>query len=118
MKKIILLICLIAPLFTYSQNWQTNNIDINTIKNATIKLTERKYLLKELEIKDSIIIDKDEYINIQNKEINNYKYLLKTSYSENENLTKSIESVKKRNKIIYYVGGAAVIGVIVGLICK
>lgn len=75
-------------------------VPIKNIKIANIKLTERKYLIKELFVKDSILNLKDYYIQIQESEIDNYKKYIQNLESLNNNLNTKVDNYK-RNFTIY-----------------
>lgn len=67
-------------------------VDIKSIKSANIKMIERKYLLEELVVKDSIIFSYKNLLDVQNKEIKDYEKNYKKIYNYNEQLlNKNIE---------------------------
>ena len=70
-------------------------IPIKNIRNANVKLIERKYLIQELNVKDSIIDLKNKYINIQINEINDYKSYISDVENINEKLNKKLKKYKK-----------------------
>lgn len=70
-------------------------VPIKNIKIANIKLVERKYILKELNIKDSILNLKNDYIKIQESEINNYKTYINNIESLNSNLNTKVNNYKR-----------------------
>lgn len=70
-------------------------IPIKNIRNANVKLIERKYLIKEIEVKDSIIDLKNKYIDFQVNEINSYTNYINDVENINEKLNKQLKRYKK-----------------------
>ena len=83
-------------------------IDIDAIKSANIKLIERKYLLEELVVKDSIILSYKELNDIQNKEIEDYKRKYTNICQFNEHLTK--ENIKVNKNVNTFKTSTVVLG--------
>ena len=70
-------------------------ISIKNIRNANVKLIERKYLIKELEVKDSIIDLKNKYIDFQVNEIDSYTTYINNVENINEELSKKLKKYQK-----------------------
>ena len=83
-------------------------VDIDVIKLANIKLIERKYLLEELVVKDSIIFAYKELNDVQNKELNDYKRKYNTIYEFNEYLAK--ENIKVNKDVNKFKTSTVVLG--------
>lgn len=96
----------------------TVTINIDYIRLANAKMIERSHLLRITNEQDSIIIMKDKYINEQQKVITDFQKRVNSANKLNEAIKKDLEKQKTKNKIIGYGAGAAVIGLIIGLIAK
>lgn len=93
-------------------------IPISYIRNANVKLTERLYLLEINKQQDSIILSYNDYINNQNIIINDFQNRLANTDRLNKEMEKDIKKYKNTMTIIGCAAGAALIGLIVGLIIK
>lgn len=93
-------------------------INIGYIHLANAKMIERSYLLRITNEQDSVIIMKDKYINEQQKIITDFQKRITDANKLNEAVKKDLEKQKTKNKIIGYGAGAAVVGLIIGLIAK
>lgn len=96
----------------------TVTINIGYIRLANAKMIERNYLIRITNEQDSIIIMKDKYINEQQKVITDFQKRIADANKLNEAVKKDLEKQKTKNKIIGYGAGAAVAGLIIGLIAK
>lgn len=93
-------------------------VPIVLIKKANAKMIERNYLLLITNGQDSIIAMKDKYINEQQKIITDFQKRVDTAVKFNESVKKDLEKQKAKNKIIGYGAGAAILGLIIGIIAK
>ena len=93
-------------------------VDINLIKLANAKMIERNYLIVIANQQDSIINMKDKYINEQQKIIADFKKRVIDANKLNENIKKDLDKQKRKNKIIGYTAGTAILGVVIGIITK
>ena len=93
-------------------------INIGYIRLANAKMIERNYLLHITDEQDSIIIMKDKYINEQQKVITDFQKRVDSANKLNEAIKKDLEKQKTKNKIIGCGAGAAIVGLIIGLISK
>lgn len=96
----------------------TVTINIGYIRLANAKMIERSYLLRIIDEQDSVIIMKDKYINEQQKVITDFQKRVDSANKLNEAVKKDLEKQKTKNKIIGCGAGAAIIGLIIGLISK
>lgn len=96
----------------------TITISIDYIRLANAKMIERNYLLNITNEQDSIIFMKDKYINEQTKIITDFQKRVSDANKINEAVRKDLEKQKRKTKIIGWFAGAAIIGVIVGIIAK
>lgn len=93
-------------------------IDINYIRIANAKMIERNYLIDITNQQDSIIDMKDKYINEQQKIIADFKKRVTDANKLNEVIKNDLDKQKRKNKIIGYTAGAAILGVVIGIITK
>lgn len=93
-------------------------VPVVLIKKANAKMIERNYLICITNEQDSIIYMKDRYINEQQKIITDFQKRVDATVKLNEAVKKDLEKQKTKNKIIGYGAGAAVVGLIIGLIAK
>lgn len=93
-------------------------IPIYLIKQANVKMIERLYLIKINNQQDSIINMKDKYINEQQRIITDFQKRVNDTNKLNESIKKDLEKQRKRNKIITYGAGGAILGLIISLIAK
>lgn len=93
-------------------------IPIYLIKQANVKMIERLYLIKINNQQDSIINMKDKYINEQQRIITDFQKRVNDTNKLNESIKKDLDKQKKRNKIITYSAGGAILGLIISLIAK
>lgn len=94
------------------------DVPVILIKKANAKMIKRNYLLYITNEQDSIIRMKDKYINEQQKVITDFQKRVDSANKLNEAVKKDLEKQKTKNKIIGYGAGAAVVGLIIGLIAK
>lgn len=132
MKKLLILIMLLISIRSYSSNINDSvpstggvlksdtavTINIGYIRLANAKMIERSYLLRITDEQDSVIIMKDKYINEQQKVITDFQKRVDSANKLNEAIKKDLEKQKTKNKIIGYGAGAAIVGLIIGLISK
>lgn len=93
-------------------------IPIYLIKQANVKMIERLYLIKINNQQDSIINMKDKYINEQQHIITDFQKRVNDTNKLNESIKKDLDKQRKRNKIITYSAGGAILGLIISLIAK
>ena len=93
-------------------------INIDYIRLANAKMIERNYLIRITNEQDSIIVMKNKYINEQQKIITDFQKRVDSVNKLNETIKKDLEKHKNRNKIIGFSAGAAVLGLIIGIIVK
>lgn len=93
-------------------------INIGYIRQANAKMIERNYLLLITNEQDSIINMKDKYINEQQKIIVDFQKRVNDTNKLNETIKKDLDKQRSKNKIISYSAGAAIIGLIIGIITK
>lgn len=98
-------------------------VDINTIKEATIKLNERLYLLDIVNLQNQTIEDYNNIINQQDKyilhlNVNNYE--LKEKYKNvldiNNNINKRLENQKKWTTVFGCSTAILVAGIVASLV--
>ena len=127
---------MILLLLSASKSWSTNNNDtiplrgdfhtdstyaiipINFIKKANIKLIERKYFIKEINVKDSIISLQNELILQQTKDINIYKLHIDESYKINADINEQLIKYKKRINLYNNIGIGGATAILLYLILK
>ncbi len=93
-------------------------VSVFFVKRANAKMIERKYLIKNNNLKDSIIDMKDRYINEQQSIITDFQNRINECNKLNVSVKEDLEKQKKKNKIILGSGIGVIVGVIIGLICK
>lgn len=93
-------------------------VPISLIRQANIKMIERIYLLEIVNQQDTIINMKDKYINEQQRIITDFQKRVNNTNKLNESIKKDLDKQRKRNKIITYGSGSAILGLIIGLIAK
>ena len=93
-------------------------VPIYLIKQANVKMIERIYLLEVVNQQDTIINMKDKYINEQQRIITDFQKRVNDTNKLNESIKKDLYKQKKRNKIITYGAGGAILGLIISLIAK
>lgn len=93
-------------------------VPINLLKQANAKMIERVYLININKEQDSIIIMKDKYINEQQKIITDFQMRVDNTNKLNESIKLDLERQKRKNKIIGYGAGGAILGLLIGLITK
>ena len=93
-------------------------IPIYYIRDANIKLIERKYYIKEIAIKDSIIALKNKLISQQNKNIDIYKLHIDESYKINANVNKQLTKYKKKINLYNNIGVGSIAAIVLYLILK
>ena len=91
-------------------------VDIATIREATVKLLERKALKEIVAQQDTIIINQDEIINkyrTYNLYLTNENLKLQDSYYEMEKVNKNLEkSIKRKNTGLWIFGGVSAASVL------
>lgn len=93
-------------------------VSAELIKKANAKMIERNYLRIIVNEQDSIITMKDKYINEQNKIIIDFQKRVSDANKLNETIKNDLDKQRSKNKIIGYSAGAAIIGLIIGIIVK
>ncbi len=93
-------------------------VPIYLIKQANAKMIERIYLIGLSNQQDSIINMKDKYIKEQYRIITDFQKRVANTNKLNESIKKDLDKQRKRNKIITYGAGGAILGLIIGLIAK
>lgn len=93
-------------------------VSIYLIKQANAKMIERIYLIELNNQQDSIINMKDKYIKEQYRIITDFQKRVADTNKLNESIKKDLDKQRKRNKIITYGAGGAILGLIIGLIAK
>lgn len=89
-------------------------LNLEQIKQINAKLIEREYYKDLNDLKDSLIIQKDNYIQEQNLVIGEYRKEVVNSTILNEKLSKNI----KTYKTVTVIGSGCIIGLLIGLILK
>ena len=89
------------------------SVGINYIKQANIKLYERKMLLELNAEKDTIIAFKDSYILEQERIIKDFQNRVNKGNDINEEISRNLERQKKITYIIGGVAGASIITTII-----
>lgn len=93
-------------------------IPIYYIRKANIKLIERKYFIKEINVKDSIITLQNKLILQQNKDIDMYKLHIDESYKINANMNKQLTKYKKKINLYNNIGIGSIAAIVLYLILK
>ena len=93
-------------------------VPIYLIKSANAKMIERLYLIEVNNKQDSIIDMKDKYINEQKHIIADFQSRVNAANKLNDSVKNDLEKQRRRNKIITYGAGGAILGLIIGLIAK
>lgn len=93
-------------------------VGINYIKQANIKLYERKMLLEINAEKDTIIAFKDSYILEQERIIKQFQNKVQQGNDINNELSRNLERQKKITYIIGGVAGASIITTIILIFAK
>lgn len=93
-------------------------ISIDLLRQANIKLIERKYLIQENKAKDSLLVLKNDLIYIQNNKINMYNSHLTSLCIYNNELNNQISNYKKQISIYNSIGIGATIGIIVFILLR
>lgn len=114
-----MIVLLLLSLKSWSQNLNDTlplraelvTVPITYIKDANIKLTERKYLIKLNSEKDSIITYYKKYTNEQTIIIKELSDDFITAQKINENVKKDLELQKHKTKV--FIGSTVVLGVVV-----
>lgn len=92
-------------------------IPIETIRQANIKLIERKYLLEVVKQQDSISAMKDNYIKEQRNIIVDFQKRVDEANKLNVKLNNSINKQKKVIRVLG-TGLGAVVGAIIGILIR
>lgn len=93
-------------------------VPIYLIKSANVKMIERLYLIEVNNKQDSIIDMKDKYINEQKHIIADFQSRVNAANKLNKSVKNDLEKQRRKNKIITYSAGGAILGLIIGLIAK
>lgn len=126
---------MIALVLSCSKGWCQNNNDtiplrgnadsaamvsvgINYIKQANIKLYERKMLLELNAEKDTIIAFKDSYILEQERIIKDFQDRVNKGNDINKEISRNLERQKKITYVIGGVAGASIITTIILIFAK
>ena len=91
-------------------------VSIDNIRLANAKMIERNYLLIVVNEQDSIIKLKNLYIDEQYRVINSFKIKLNDANKINSNLYKDLDKQKTRTKILGGCFGAAIVGLLIGVL--
>jgi hypothetical protein len=89
-------------------------LNLEQIKQLNAKLIEREYYKDLNDLKDSLIVQKDNYIQEQNLVIGECRKEVVNSTILNEKLSKNI----KTYKTVTVIGSGCIIGLLIGLILK
>ena len=89
-------------------------LNLEQIKQINAKLIEREYFKDLNELKDSLIVQKDKFIQEQNIVIRECRKEVVNTTVLNEKLSKNI----KTYKTVTIVGSGCLIGLLIGLILK
>lgn len=113
----------------YSQNWQPTDkgllISYPLMDSISVKLIHRKYLINSAKLTDSLIVQKDKKINIQQNTINNLKEMAKNSdlmeshYNDiiiQKDIILQQERKKARKRQLYAFGSGLIAGIVTTLI--
>lgn len=93
-------------------------VTIDAIRIANIKMIERDYYYMIVKQQDSIIMDKDKYINVQKEKENDYKKIIENNNKELVKIRNDMTKQKNKNNI-YKVGfGVSIIGWLLTLLLK
>lgn len=104
-----------TPLQGVCQKADTSvTLNLEQIKQINAKLIEREYYKDLNELKDSLIVQKDKYIQEQNIVIGECRKEVVNSTILNEKLSKNI----KTYKTVTVIGSGCIIGLLIGLILK
>lgn len=104
-----------TPLQGVCQKADTSvTLNLEQIKQINAKLIEREYYKDLNELKDSLIVQKDKYIQEQNIVIGECRKKVVNSTILNEKLSKNI----KTYKTVTVIGSGCIIGLLIGLILK
>lgn len=93
-------------------------LPISLIKKANERLIERKYLISIYYEQDSIIQFQNSYIANQSDIINIMQERIVINNQINEDLNKTLDKQKKKNKIITYGAVGVVAGLLIGILIK
>lgn len=93
-------------------------IPVSFIKQANIKLIERKYLISINKELDSINQMKDKYINEQNKVIVDFQKRINDVNKLNNQIKHDLDKQKRRNKIITCTSGGIILSLLIGVIAR
>lgn len=94
------------------------SVGINYIKQANIKLYERKMLIELNAEKDTIIAFKDSYILEQERIIKDFQDKVNKGNDINKEISRNLEKQKKITYIIGGVAGASIITTIILIFAK
>lgn len=89
-------------------------LNLEQIKQINTKLIEREYYKDLSELRDSLIVQKDKYIQEQNLVIGECRKEVVNTAILNEKLSKNI----KTYKTVTVIGSGCIIGLLIGLILK
>ena len=114
-----MIVLLLLSLKSWSQNLNDTlplraelvTVPINYIKDANIKLTERKYLIKLNSEKDSIITYYKQYTNGQSIIIKEMSDDFIAAQKINENIKRDLELQKHKTRV--FIGSTVVLGIVV-----
>ena len=94
------------------------SVGINYIKQANIKLYERKMLLELNAEKDTIIAFKDSYILEQERIIKDFQEKINKGNDINKEISRNLERQKKITYVVGGVAGASIITTIILIFAK
>ncbi len=93
-------------------------IPIYLIKEANVKLIERKYLIEINNQQDSIIDLKDKYIKEQYTIIEDFKNKINKTNKTNIKLKEALDFKQRNNNFVIIGSSSIILGLIIGIICK
>lgn len=93
-------------------------VTIDAIRTANIKMIERDYYYMIVKQQDSIIMDKDKYINIQKEKENDYKKIIENNNKELVKIRNDMTKQKNKNNIYKSGFGISILGLLLTLLLK
>lgn len=93
-------------------------VTIDAIRIANIKMIERDYYYMIVKQQDSIIMDKDKYINIQKEKENDYKKIIENNNKELVKIRNDMTKQKNKNNIYKAGFGISILGLLLTLLLK
>lgn len=93
-------------------------VTIDAIRIANIKMIERDYYYMIVKQQDSIIMDKDKYINVQKEKENDYKKIIENNNKELVKIRNDMTKQKNKNNIYKAGFGISILGLLLTLLLK